>query len=955
MAIEAGDFKTGLTVMVDGDPWVVLEFMHVKPGKGAAIVKAKMKNLRSFKYNKISIIGLVFLLFFGLGVFCVMSNTTANINNEYTSLAETGKLHDFTVSELYEIGSEEYSSHSKGYSFIYQDATISNFQAYLDLKDQADITMDDVFGAGMDNIESSSKPYYFILPDQKIVGDTTEGLAIWTYHICLDADHSSGLYKHFAQLNPDSRLVNFTFSSTITWNSEKPMPSYIQPLQGILDTLDAGSNLNNDQIDFLENQNLFSLDYNNYLKFISQQTDSIYSTMTTTDTPLALELNKTYKNELDSRFFKSVNVTATKDNIFYKIIDSNIDDNIDKLVLFEDPNKRTGNNLFSSDDCAPYNSQIQIYVDEQCQKTYEPGTKVEDESKGISIVIPSDFNDVASMPLYNLDSFKQWNNQVKYVYSQIIQIRFKRMLSGDVSAISDPETFNINMKRLAGINLNPVEYLSNLNQDDSDLQKSYSWYFNEWYLANNETITISPNGNVVYGWVEITGTPQTCTISNWTTRLAIVNPQHLQANNKRVLDPSVLNDFIPFNEWYKATYHQDPTGEISNSVAKNWFNSLTQDQFTFWIDPYKLTKLEGQGMSYDIPGRDEPIVIQIGTEPGQWNGIEKKYIAPCGGYDEIIWGCGLTPDFMYPIVDISRPTPNPSNECLVYCNTVGYYSIKLAFVNSTVEEYIIGKFKSNVSSSRRQQIIEEINKWGRENMIFPDTVKCAYFANDTSNVLNSSGFRIAYIPNLVNVIQIVSIILCSFIGLLCLVICFVIIKRYVERNRINIGIMRANGIKKWKIGFSLLPFALLPAVVGGVGAYFAGLGLQPLALSLFKNYWMLPTPLINFEPISFILAIFIPFIVFAAICFFATLIVLRIKTTDLMKAGSEFKTSSFSRFVKKPFRRFGVVTRFRISLAFNSISRLIMMAGMSCLTMSSLVFAMTTFDKLNKSRITKWI
>ena len=45
MAIEAGDFKTGLTVIVDGDPWVVLDFMHVKPGKGAAFVRTKMKNV----------------------------------------------------------------------------------------------------------------------------------------------------------------------------------------------------------------------------------------------------------------------------------------------------------------------------------------------------------------------------------------------------------------------------------------------------------------------------------------------------------------------------------------------------------------------------------------------------------------------------------------------------------------------------------------------------------------------------------------------------------------------------------------------------------------------------------------------------------------------------------------------------------------------------------------------
>lgn len=47
MAIEAGDFKTGLTVIVDGDPWVVIDFQHVKPGKGAAILKTKMKNLKT--------------------------------------------------------------------------------------------------------------------------------------------------------------------------------------------------------------------------------------------------------------------------------------------------------------------------------------------------------------------------------------------------------------------------------------------------------------------------------------------------------------------------------------------------------------------------------------------------------------------------------------------------------------------------------------------------------------------------------------------------------------------------------------------------------------------------------------------------------------------------------------------------------------------------------------------
>ena len=47
MAISAGDFRTGLTLIVDGDPCQVLDFQHVKPGKGAAILKTKMRNLKT--------------------------------------------------------------------------------------------------------------------------------------------------------------------------------------------------------------------------------------------------------------------------------------------------------------------------------------------------------------------------------------------------------------------------------------------------------------------------------------------------------------------------------------------------------------------------------------------------------------------------------------------------------------------------------------------------------------------------------------------------------------------------------------------------------------------------------------------------------------------------------------------------------------------------------------------
>ncbi|AEG15523.1 MULTISPECIES: elongation factor P [Desulfofundulus] len=45
--ISTNDFRTGLTIDLDGEVYQVIDFQHVKPGKGAAFVRSKLKNLRT--------------------------------------------------------------------------------------------------------------------------------------------------------------------------------------------------------------------------------------------------------------------------------------------------------------------------------------------------------------------------------------------------------------------------------------------------------------------------------------------------------------------------------------------------------------------------------------------------------------------------------------------------------------------------------------------------------------------------------------------------------------------------------------------------------------------------------------------------------------------------------------------------------------------------------------------
>jgi elongation factor P len=45
--ISSNDFRNGVTILIDGNLWTVIEFLHVKPGKGSAFVRTRLKNMKT--------------------------------------------------------------------------------------------------------------------------------------------------------------------------------------------------------------------------------------------------------------------------------------------------------------------------------------------------------------------------------------------------------------------------------------------------------------------------------------------------------------------------------------------------------------------------------------------------------------------------------------------------------------------------------------------------------------------------------------------------------------------------------------------------------------------------------------------------------------------------------------------------------------------------------------------
>jgi len=54
VAISTADFKNGKAILIEGKPCVIIEFQHVKPGKGGAFVRTKIRDIRTGRVNDLT-------------------------------------------------------------------------------------------------------------------------------------------------------------------------------------------------------------------------------------------------------------------------------------------------------------------------------------------------------------------------------------------------------------------------------------------------------------------------------------------------------------------------------------------------------------------------------------------------------------------------------------------------------------------------------------------------------------------------------------------------------------------------------------------------------------------------------------------------------------------------------------------------------------------------------------
>ena len=838
-----------------------------------------LKNVaRSFKKNKLSICGLSFLVFLSTCIYTTLSGTTSAINSEYRYISKNGNLHDFTVSELYNVGVVRYkndiekvvvdpSTQDSVNSCLYEDNSLSRVR----------ITYSD------------QEPEEIVAPYIAVTGtkDHTEYLANVSITYTIDVsncDENASLKKFYLDswLNHQDNP-----SETDTWSNHinclEPTITY-----SIKISEEAFNYFSEKQPrygkDYADDEpiELSAVDYNSYISElkINDNTQSALSTYSNDLYSIVGQENTLMSEYLaqkagvgDFRNFISLNIDNSSDNIYYKVIRSTPNDTVDKLVHI-DPNNGVNKTQWNN------------FADKDC--TYDVlNYKVNDNW------------DINQTLRYRPNAIEE-NFDIHYIEKIFL------LNKGDWT--DNPGDFKGKITNLIGSTQLPTN--NTARQEWWDSKKTSLERLLKDEKDNNEQVYCKDD-RVTINWTNSQGVPSAWSISNWTSYFSVVNPEFLNKNNLHTLDPSIYNQ----EESYKQYVKNNQRITDQKMLFIGWMNSLDFPEFEKWFD--SVCKNENYKNQFIIPGGASPYLII---------------------------GSGITPDFIYPIVSMERSTPNPNSECIFYVNVAGYGRIYDSFRNNLNENYIVGKFTSN-NKKVQKTILNDINKYAAEVMIYPKGTQVAYFATDTNNVLNASSFRISYIPKFINVINLTSISLTLFIILLSLVICAIVIHRYITNQQSTLGIMRANGFSSKQIATSMLPFALLPVVVGTLAGVIVGTLLQFITLTLFSNYWMLPTQLLGFDWMGFAVIFVIALAIFISTVYFTSLYVLRKNTVDLMKNDSQNNPNLASRSMKRVFGKFGIMTKFRTAVAFSSMWKLFVLVVMTTLSLSTLVFTFSIKGK----------
>ncbi len=329
------------------------------------------------------------------------------------------------------------------------------------------------------------------------------------------------------------------------------------------------------------------------------------------------------------------------------------------------------------------------------------------------------------------------------------------------------------------------------------------------------------------------------------------------------------------------------------------------------------------------------------------NTIDDKYILDVNGIKFLIVGEDTTIDYIYPVIDENHLQVNTQNQALVYLNNYGFSRVVAAYQGNVIKKnLLVVNGSKNSNEVAKRNIINIVDS----SISDANKLKRVFLYNELDPINPERALRITTIERMIGVISSSIIALMTLFIIMVSVAIIFIIRRYIANKAKVFGILLAQGYKPIEIAISLLSFAAVTSLIGGILGYSIGFRTQILLQNVFSNYWTLPKSAIPFDFFALFFNVFIPFIGMSLLIIVVALISLRKSSIDLITGVDEAPKGKLFTFMKKKFiNKKNVKKRFRFTLAYSGFWKLASFGGSVLLTSIATMFGLANFKSFNKT------
>lgn len=332
------------------------------------------------------------------------------------------------------------------------------------------------------------------------------------------------------------------------------------------------------------------------------------------------------------------------------------------------------------------------------------------------------------------------------------------------------------------------------------------------------------------------------------------------------------------------------------------------------------------------------------------NNLDSKYYFKANTLTFVIIGSGISPEMVYPSSSLENLIINPKDEVLLYVNEQGYESILNTQPTLFQNKYYAVQINKN-SAQETNRYISQLNTEYKNSFNQNSNTNLIYNVSDFNRNKNILTFR-TILPNQIkSYISSIAVTIIIALVIVGIYLTYLLVKTYINRNIVQLAIIKANGFSNFKITFGMSLFGMFISIIAGIFGYIGALFLQTQFLQVVGAYWFISISLSSFSILSFLATFVVAFVLFFIFSYLVLTFKFKTPIAQLISQNTEMKANKILNWGKGNFYKLSSpLTKFRMNLSFSNFSRFIFYTLLCSIGLSFITGSIALRQKFEQSQ-----